>query len=119
MPPWPLNTALGAFSTGVFLPSCVTIQIGPTFSVTIIRPSGRKARRQGEVKVATWVMVKGRLASGFCAPRLVWAKAAVPAAVVASKAAARAIFIDVISVSLKPPFPWRPCVCARRAHGRG
>jgi hypothetical protein len=48
-------------------------QAGPTFSVISIRPSGRKARRHGRLKVATLVMTNGKQASGFCAPRLVWA----------------------------------------------
>ena len=49
--------------------------MGPTFSVISIRPSGRNASRHGRLKVATWVMTNGKLASGFCAPRLVWAEA--------------------------------------------
>ena len=35
--------------------------------------------RQGRLKVATWVMVNGRLASGFCSPALTCARAAVDA----------------------------------------
>ena len=56
----------------VFCPCWVTSQTGPTFSVTSMRPSGRKASRQGKVKVATVVMLKGRLASGFCSPAFVY-----------------------------------------------
>jgi len=41
-----------------------------------MRPSGRNASRQGSLKVATVVMVKGTVASGFCSPTLTWAQAA-------------------------------------------
>src|SRR5689334_14501556 len=40
-----------------------------------MRPSGRNAMRHGSSKVATCVMVKGRLESPFCSPALVCAKA--------------------------------------------
>src|SRR4051812_37711232 len=40
-----------------------------------MRPSGRKAMRQGRLNVATWVIVNGRLGSGFNAPALIWAYA--------------------------------------------
>ena len=50
--------------------------MGPTFSVTSMRPSGRKAIRQGSSKVLTVVMLKGTVASGFCWPILTWAQAA-------------------------------------------
>src|SRR3954468_18269089 len=40
-----------------------------------MRLSGRKATRQGRLNVATGVRVKGRLASGFCSPALIWAAA--------------------------------------------
>ena len=53
------------FSTGVFSPCCVTSHNGPTFSVISIRPSGRKAIRQGRLKVATLVNVNGSVGSGF------------------------------------------------------
>src|SRR3954454_10352185 len=43
-----------------------------------IRPSGKKAIRQGRLKVATCVIVNGRSASGFSVPALTWALA-VPA----------------------------------------
>src|SRR6185312_11664510 len=94
MPPWPFHSTLGALATGVFWPLWVTSHTGPTFSVISIRPSGRKARRQGRLKLATWVMVKGRLASGFWSPRLTWAWAA--DAAVAISAAASAIFTSFI-----------------------
>ncbi len=42
--PW--NRTAGALATGVFSPACVTSQMAPGFSVTSMRPSGRKARRQ-------------------------------------------------------------------------
>ena len=64
----------------IFSPCWDTSQTGPTFSVISMRPSGRKASRQGSLKVATVVMVKGRLASGFCSPALTWAQAATDAA---------------------------------------
>jgi len=54
---------------------------GPGLSVISMRPSGRKASLQGSLKVATVVMVKGRLASGFCSPTLTWARAATDAMV--------------------------------------
>jgi hypothetical protein len=44
-----------------------------------MRPSGRKASRQGRLKVATVVMEKGRLASGFCSPILTCAEASTDA----------------------------------------
>src|SRR5262249_2224323 len=62
----------GVFATEIFWPSRPTSQTGPIFSVTSILPSGRKARRQGSSKVATVVMLKGPLASGFCSPALTW-----------------------------------------------
>ena len=65
--------------------------MGPTFSVISMRPSGRNARRHGRLKVATWVMTNGKLASGFCAPRLVWAEAPV-----AARAASTAVFANFI-----------------------
>jgi hypothetical protein len=53
--------------------------IPPTFSVISMRPSGRKAIRQGRLRVATWTMLKGRLGSGFCSPALICASAWVAA----------------------------------------
>src|ERR1700682_3064061 len=41
-----------------------------------MRPSGRKAIRQGSSKVATVVILKGWVASGFCSPTLTWPQAA-------------------------------------------
>src|SRR6185437_5708198 len=41
-----------------------------------MRPSGRNAMRQGRSKLATFVMLKGRLGSDFCSPALVCACAA-------------------------------------------
>src|SRR3954454_4924041 len=41
-----------------------------------MRPSGRNAIRHGSSKVAVVVILKGRVASGFCSPTLVWAQAA-------------------------------------------
>src|ERR1700685_1732615 len=57
-------------------------------------PSGRKASRQGSLRVATVVMVKGRLASGFCSPTLTWARAATDARVKNN-----AVFANFIGVS--------------------
>ena len=65
--------------TGVLAPCCVTNTIPPTFSVISIRPSGRKAIRQGRLRVVTWTMLKGRLGSGFCSPALICASAWVAA----------------------------------------
>jgi hypothetical protein len=62
-----------------------TILLTPPFD------SGRKARRHGRLKVATWVMTNGKLASGFCAPRLAWAEAPV-----AAKAASTTVFASFI-----------------------
>src|SRR5579862_1481299 len=50
--------------------------MGPGFSVISMRPSGRKAIRQGRLNVVTVVMLKGRLGSGFCLPILTWAQTA-------------------------------------------
>jgi hypothetical protein len=36
------------------------------------RTSGRKARRQGRLKVVTVVMLKGRLVADFCSPASIW-----------------------------------------------
>src|SRR5262252_686159 len=59
-----------------------------------MRPSGRKARRQGSVKVVTVVIVKGTLASGFCSPALTWAQAAADAKVSSNTAFANFIIIS-------------------------
>jgi hypothetical protein len=79
-------------ATGVFSPVWVTSQMGPTFSVISIRPSGRKASLHRRLKVATLVMTNGKLASGFCAPRLVWAEAPVAAKVTDTANSASFIF---------------------------
>src|SRR6185436_274096 len=50
--------------------------MGPIFSVTSMRPSGRKAIRQGSSKVVVVVILKGTVGSGFCSPTLTWAQAA-------------------------------------------
>src|SRR3954453_22537443 len=65
-----------------------------------MRPSGRKAIRQGSSKVATVVIVKGRLATGFCSPALTWAQAARGV-----KARSQAAFANFIVVS--PYFQYR------------
>src|SRR5215813_4833508 len=46
-----------------------------------MRPSGRKATRQGNSKVAVVNILKGCVASGFCSPTLTWAQAATDARV--------------------------------------
>src|SRR5262249_22263154 len=51
--------------------------MGPIFSVTSMRPSGRKAIRQGNSKVAVVAILKGTVASGFCWPTLTWAQAVI------------------------------------------
>ena len=48
--------------------------------------------RQGSANVATWVIVNGRLGSGFRSPALICAQA-VPVTKVSSKTAFRKIFI--------------------------
>src|SRR5580658_3950235 len=40
-----------------------------------MRPSGRKAIRQGSSNVAVVVILNGKVASGFCSPTLTWAQA--------------------------------------------
>ena len=67
--------------------------MGPIFSVTSIRPSGRKAIRHGNSNVAVVVILKGCVASGFCAPILTWAQADTDAAV-KSKALANFIIVS-------------------------
>jgi hypothetical protein len=57
-----------------------------------MRPSGRKAIRQGNSKVVTVVMVKGSVASGFCAPILTC-----PATVIAVATAASMITNTVVA----------------------
>src|SRR6185295_17026217 len=80
--------------------------MGPIFSVTSMRPSGRKARRQGNSKVVTVVMVKGRLASGFCSPTLTWAHTAADARV--TNNAVFTTFIVMFSFSSLPPLESPP-----------
>src|ERR1035437_2323420 len=71
--------------------------MGPTFSVTSMRPSGRNASRQGSSNVLTVVMVKGRLASGFCSPTLTWAQAATDTRVKSNGAFANFIVISLLA----------------------
>ena len=78
----------------IFCPCGDTSQTGPTFSVISMRPSGRKASRHGSSKVLTVVMVKGRLASGFCSPTLTWARIAAAARVTSNAAFANFIVIS-------------------------
>ncbi len=89
MPPCPSANTAGTPVTGVFAPAWVTSQTGPVFSVISMRPSGRKASRQGRLKVATGAMTKGVVGSGACAPRLAWAYAPVDASAMSA-----AIFTD-------------------------
>src|SRR5438034_6276549 len=96
MPPWPWYRTAGTLSIGVFSPCWVTSQTGPTFSVISIRPSGRKAIRQGSLNVATWVIVNGRLASGFSSPALICA-CAVADMRLSSSAAFRSVFMYLLS----------------------
>jgi hypothetical protein len=65
--------------------------------VISIRPSGKKASRQGSLKVATVVMLKGRLASGFCSPTLTWAQAATDTSVKSSGAFANLIVMSLLA----------------------
>src|SRR5438552_2939214 len=74
--------------------------MGPIFSVTNMRPSGRKAIRQGSSKVAVVVMLKGSVASGFCSPTLTWAQA-VAARIRSSAALADFIRILLVYLSQK------------------
>src|SRR4051812_20886894 len=74
MPFWPCQYTGGVLPTGaIFCPCGDNSHTGPTFSVTSILPSGRKAIRQGSSKVVTGVIVKGRLVSDFCSPLFTWA----------------------------------------------
>ena len=95
----------------IFSPCWDTSQTGPTFSVISMRPSGRKAIRQGSLKVATVVMVKGRLASGFCSPTLTWAQAAADARVKSNAAFANFIVISPCLLLKRPTLsdPARGC----------
>src|ERR1051326_4150349 len=74
--------------------------MGPIFSVTNMRPSGRKAIRQGSSKVAVVVTLKDSVASGFCSPTLTWAEA-VAARVRSSAALADFIMILLLYLSQK------------------
>src|SRR5258706_13567491 len=78
MPFWPCQYTAGVPPKGaIFCPSADTSQIGPIFSVTSIRPSGRKAIRQGSENVDDTVVISnGSVTSGFCSPTLTWAHAA-------------------------------------------
>jgi hypothetical protein len=62
---------------------------------------GQEGQPPGQFKVATVVMVKGRLASGFCSPILTWAQAATDTRVKSN--AAFANFIVILSLLLKRP----------------
>src|SRR4029079_8654635 len=95
MPPWPCHRTAGTFSTCVFTPCWVTSQTGPTFSVMSIRPSGRKAMRQGSLKSATCVIVNGRSGSGFSSPALICARAVADVSV-SSTAALRSVFMSLL-----------------------
>ena len=83
----------------IFSPSADTSHTGPIFSVTSMRPSGRKAIRHGNPNVLVVVMVKGRLASGFCSPTLIWASAVADARVKSTAIFAKRI---VMSPCLAP-----------------
>src|SRR5215471_3386968 len=89
--------------------------MGPGFSVISMRPSGRKASRQGSLKVATVFRVKGRPASGFCSPILTCAHAA-PDATVKSNAAF-ANFVDSLSSLLERPHASAGAVSIVPYHG--
>src|SRR5205823_13968370 len=57
--------------------------------------AGRNAIRQGSLNVATWVIVNGRLGSGFSSPALICASA-VSGTSVSSKAACRSDFMYLL-----------------------
>src|SRR6202789_1171744 len=103
MPLWPCQYTGGVLPTRIFSPCWDTSQTAPPFSVISMRPSGRKASRQGSSKVATVVMVKGRLASGFCSPILTWAQAAAGARVKSNVAFANFIAISPCYSSIPDP----------------
>src|SRR5262245_28809235 len=74
MPFWFCQYTGGVLPSGaIFCPCGDTSHTGPIFSVTSIRPSGRKAIRHGSPNVVTVVIVNGRLESAFPSPTLTWA----------------------------------------------
>src|SRR5262245_57694388 len=86
-----------------------------------MRPSGRKARRQGRVKVVTVVIVKGRLVSDFCSPALTWAQAAADARVSSNVAFANCIVISPLLLKLpilRDPGALLPIVYDGRDHDK-
>ena len=90
--------------------------MGPTFSVTSIRPSGRKAIFQGMLKVVTEVMLNGTLASGFWSPALTWALAGTAAAVANKRAAIFNVFIfSPLGIFCDARFEYGPSYCTKSA----
>jgi hypothetical protein len=67
-----------------------------------MRPSGRKAMRHGSLNVATVVMVKGELGSGFCSPILTWGQAVANPSVKNNADFAKFIFEILLFSSAKP-----------------
>src|SRR6476659_7806577 len=95
MPFWPCQYTGGVPASGaIFSPWGETNQMGPIFSVTNMRPSGRKAIRQGSSNVDVVVMLKGSAASGFCSPTLTWVQA------VAVRVRSNAALVDFIMLLL-------------------
>src|SRR5580704_109819 len=80
-----------------------------------MRPSGRNAIRQGRSKLATVVMLKGMLASGFCSPMFTWAQAATDASVVSNAAFAN---LMVFSSSIVYYHPSRDKLVGHAAGGQ-
>ena len=95
MPTCPDHTAAGTLSIGVFSPCWVMSQTGPTFSVTSMRPSGRNAMRQGNLRSATTlVTVNGRFGSDGCVPALTWAPAAAGTSVKSSSSIEKRLHVS-------------------------
>src|SRR5262249_8824403 len=78
-----------------------------------MRPSGRKAIRQGSSKVAVVVMLKGNVASGFCSPTLTCAQAAT--AQVNSRAALAKFIVILLVLSIYSSV-WRKLLRHRDRH---
>jgi len=105
----------GVLPTGIFSPCWDTSHTGPGFSVISMRPSGRKASRQGSLKVATVVMVKGIVGSGFCSPALTWVQAATDAMVKSSVTFSNVI-VSLLGFQTPGLSPGRYCSIGRTNH---
>ena len=72
IPPWPFENTDGVPATGAeTLPSLPTMRSAPAFSLTSMRPSGRKVMPQGKVRPLATVVVWNATPS-FCSGARVW-----------------------------------------------